>query len=313
MNLRDTLDYLARLVQQDADRTKAEARGESPAQLLAAAERRADNLAKELAAAQHQISILDAVDAGRAHGARRIMNERDQAQQDAERFKADHLAACRTIAEMHEAATGRTGMGPIRGVVEDIADMRERAERIEQGDTAALHLAQSAAAAWQQRADEAEKRAYDAEQALAALRGVTDTARAEKAEAERDELHAALGLAPGQLHSAALSAIRGRGANIRDLAERLAAAEKRAETASALGARYMGDAERYQAAWHNARMRAQHEASHSRACRISRDAWRRDATAAKAAISRVRALLGTHLGPLATNAVRRALDTPTEG
>lgn len=49
--------------------------------------------------------------------------------------------------------------------------------------------------------------------------------RAITAEAEKDELHAALGLAPGQLHSAALSAIRGRGSNIRELAERAEQAE----------------------------------------------------------------------------------------
>ncbi|MGW8988700.1 hypothetical protein ACWGRF_01995 [Streptomyces zhihengii] len=55
--------------------------------------------------------------------------------------------------------------------------------------------------------------------------------RAKNAEAERGELHAALSLAPGQLHSAALSAIHGRGANIRELATRVKHAEKRAERA----------------------------------------------------------------------------------
>lgn len=54
-----------------------------------------------------------------------------EAGHDAERYKADHLAACKTIAEMHAAATGRTGMGPIRGVVEDIADMRTHADDAE--------------------------------------------------------------------------------------------------------------------------------------------------------------------------------------
>jgi hypothetical protein len=42
---------------------------------------------------------------------------------------------------------------------------------------------------------------------------------------ERDELHAELGLASGQLHSAALSAIRGKHANIRELIERAERAE----------------------------------------------------------------------------------------
>lgn len=50
---------------------------------------------------------------------------------------------------------------------------------------------------------------------------------------ERDELHAELGLACGQLHSAALSAIRGRGINIRELIERAEMAEtQRAEARS---------------------------------------------------------------------------------
>lgn len=42
---------------------------------------------------------------------------------------------------------------------------------------------------------------------------------------ERDELHAELGLARGQLHSAALSAIRGKGITIRELIERAEQAE----------------------------------------------------------------------------------------
>lgn len=42
---------------------------------------------------------------------------------------------------------------------------------------------------------------------------------------ERDELHAEIGLAHGQLHSAALSAIRGKHATIRDLIERAERAE----------------------------------------------------------------------------------------
>lgn len=47
---------------------------------------------------------------------------------------------------------------------------------------------------------------------------------------ERDELHAEIGLTHGQLHSAALSAIRGKHANIRELIERAERAEaERAE------------------------------------------------------------------------------------
>lgn len=34
--------------------------------------------------------------------------------------------ACRTIVEMHEAATGRVGMGPVGGVVEDVREVRRQ-------------------------------------------------------------------------------------------------------------------------------------------------------------------------------------------
>lgn len=67
---------------------------------------------------------------GRGHTIGELIQRAKAAEADAERFKADHLAACKTIADMHEAATGRTGMGPIRGVVEDVADVRARAERL---------------------------------------------------------------------------------------------------------------------------------------------------------------------------------------
>lgn len=48
---------------------------------------------------------------------------------DAERYKQDYLNACKTIADMYAAATGRTGMGPVRGVIEDVEDVRLGAER----------------------------------------------------------------------------------------------------------------------------------------------------------------------------------------
>ncbi|MGW5509924.1 hypothetical protein ACWEV9_19435 [Streptomyces albogriseolus] len=51
---------------------------------------------------------------------------------DAEQHKRDYLNACETIAAMHAAATGRTGEGPVRGVVEDVEDVRLRAETAEQ-------------------------------------------------------------------------------------------------------------------------------------------------------------------------------------
>ncbi|MEU0102209.1 hypothetical protein [Streptomyces sp. NPDC006267] len=233
--------------------------------------------------------------------------------------KEAHDRACKTIADMHEAATGRTGMGPIRGVVEDVADVRARAELAEHRATrweAARHTWQAKAVEMeadrdreaaareqaQQDTQQAEKRAHDAEQALSALRGVTDTARAEAAEAERDQAQRDAKEAKERARIAHVAAYRlqqrtpdaaqrvldrirnarhtgtvwtelgmyygltagqaGQGARAwRSMAERLAVAraekaEERAETASALGARYMGYAERYRAAWQNARLRA---------------------------------------------------------
>ncbi|MGC5398064.1 hypothetical protein ACPXCP_20310 [Streptomyces sp. DT20] len=84
---------------------------------VAAAEERAENFAARAKAMEHRSTAL--------------RKRAQRAEADAERFKADHLSACRTIADMHEAATGRTGMGPIRGVVEDVADMRARVEQAE--------------------------------------------------------------------------------------------------------------------------------------------------------------------------------------
>lgn len=55
-----------------------------------------------------------------------------EAEADAERYKADALGACETIAAMHAAATGRRGVAPNRGVVEDVADVRTRAEQTEE-------------------------------------------------------------------------------------------------------------------------------------------------------------------------------------
>jgi hypothetical protein len=44
--------------------------------------------------------------------------------------RAGHISACRTVAAMHEAALGEV-TGPKRGVVEDVADVRLRAEKAE--------------------------------------------------------------------------------------------------------------------------------------------------------------------------------------
>ena len=43
--------------------------------------------------------------------------------QENERLKADYQRACKTVADMHAAAIGEVG-GPIRGVVEDVANLR---------------------------------------------------------------------------------------------------------------------------------------------------------------------------------------------
>ncbi|WP_032769878.1 hypothetical protein [Streptomyces sp. CNS654] len=97
-----------------------------------------DRLARAIAARVKEKASTNAAEQGDAsavhlaNSAAAAWQQRaEAAEQDAERFKADHEAACRTIAEMHEAATGRTGMGPIRGVVEDVADGRARAEKAE--------------------------------------------------------------------------------------------------------------------------------------------------------------------------------------
>jgi hypothetical protein len=44
---------------------------------------------------------------------------------EAEEHKTNYLSACKTIADMHAAAVGEV-RGPIRGVIEDVADMRAR-------------------------------------------------------------------------------------------------------------------------------------------------------------------------------------------
>ncbi|MFI8817476.1 MULTISPECIES: hypothetical protein [unclassified Streptomyces] len=77
-----------------------------------------------------------------------------------------------------------------------------------------------------------------------------------------------------------------RARNWRSTAERDAA--KRAETASALGARHMGDSERFHAAWHSARLRAQQTASELRVTRASRRRWKRRTKTAEQALADIR-------------------------
>lgn len=48
---------------------------------------------------------------------RRVTEERDS-------FKADYEGACRALVDVYEAATGRKGLGPKRGLVEDALEVR---------------------------------------------------------------------------------------------------------------------------------------------------------------------------------------------
>jgi len=56
-------------------------------------------------------------------------DELASAKADAERYKADYIAACELVAKMHAAAIGEV-RGPIRGVVEDVEDLRARYLRL---------------------------------------------------------------------------------------------------------------------------------------------------------------------------------------
>jgi hypothetical protein len=49
---------------------------------------------------------------------------------EVERLRADYGNACKTVAQMHAAATGRPGEGPRLGVVEDMAAMHAEVERL---------------------------------------------------------------------------------------------------------------------------------------------------------------------------------------
>lgn len=55
----------------------------------------------------------------------------DALQDDLARLRESHGSACQTIARMHAAAIGMGFVGPIRGLVEDVSDVRERAEQAE--------------------------------------------------------------------------------------------------------------------------------------------------------------------------------------
>lgn len=55
----------------------------------------------------------------------------EDAERERDEHKQNYLGACTTIAAMHAAAVGRNDEGPIRGVVEDVEDVRLRAEQAE--------------------------------------------------------------------------------------------------------------------------------------------------------------------------------------
>lgn len=57
-------------------------------------------------------------------------NATTEALAEAEEHKRNYLNACKTIADMHAAAVGEV-TGPMRGVIEDVADVREAMLRAE--------------------------------------------------------------------------------------------------------------------------------------------------------------------------------------
>ncbi|MFM9777071.1 hypothetical protein [Streptomyces scabiei] len=55
----------------------------------------------------------------------------EDTERERDEHKQSYLKACTTIAAMHAAAVGRGDLGPVRGVVEDVEDVRLRAEKAE--------------------------------------------------------------------------------------------------------------------------------------------------------------------------------------
>ncbi|NEC27206.1 hypothetical protein G3I20_11705, partial [Streptomyces sp. SID8111] len=160
---------LARRAENDAMRT---ARRDSLAVLLA-------RLARGIAPTPDEVALLRAAveaeiregDAARLaeRGQQRAMEQQRQRVEAAEaamqeleaerdEMRSAYDRACKTIAVMHEAATGRTGEGPVRGVVEDVADVRARMlaaeERAAQAE-AELTRSENAREALRNRAEQA--------------------------------------------------------------------------------------------------------------------------------------------------------------
>lgn len=61
----------------------------------------------------------------------RLVQQRDFSRVELAAMREAHQGACETIAQMHKAAVGET-RGPIRGVVEDVQDLRSRCLAAEQ-------------------------------------------------------------------------------------------------------------------------------------------------------------------------------------
>lgn len=131
----------------------------------------------------------------------------DQLQVELAEAKADHQRCCQLVAELYEAGTGRLGVGPRSGVVEDVAaERRALQEKLAE----ALHDRDQALKARDYAADERNRLrdALDAASArLKACREDADhnAARAEKAEQalahvnrERDTLNRYLRAAQGE-------------------------------------------------------------------------------------------------------------------
>ena len=72
-----------------------------------------------------------------------LLAELREAKAELARFRGEHARACETIAAMHTAAHGEI-RGPVRGVVEDIEDLR-----------IAFEAVQKLCAFWKQAADQA--------------------------------------------------------------------------------------------------------------------------------------------------------------
>ncbi len=65
------------------------------------------------------------------------------------RLQWDYGRTCKLVADMHGAATGRPGDGPIIGVVEDVAAVREELLRLRAANAELLKVAQQVATHYQ--------------------------------------------------------------------------------------------------------------------------------------------------------------------